>query len=516
MSRARARRVPGTRLALRIYVVILLAFVSIAAVLVVVARVRHARRWPGPAALGPYLAQMVASQHSNPQAMRRELDRALHDMGIEITVYTADGKLLGSAAKSPPPPGPPRPLPLLGPPGEAMPPPPPEGPLGPLGAHRAGPPPGSPGEGMPPPPPGEPPWPPGSHPPPDEPLPLARDFLGRPPPPPDRQAPLQMVPLALADEPGAYALVRLPRMAWEPPNPTFEIVTVLVCLALASAALAFMLARPMKQIAAMARAFGAGDLSARAGLARADELGEVARAFDEMAERITQLLSAQRELLASVSHEIRTPLARIRVALDLASEGDPEAARQSLGDIAQDLSELEELVEEVLVMARMEAQNMHAIPPLHRAPIDLCEVVRRATTRSQAAHAGHSVQADLPPNNVTVDGDANLLRRVIENLLDNACKYSPAPTPVKLNLRQVEDHAILVVRDQGHGIGAEDLPHVFHPFFRTDRSRSRGTGGAGLGLALAKRIVEAHAGSISIESQLDVGTTVTVRIPIAV
>ena len=107
MSRVRARRVPGTRLALRIYVVILLAFVSIAVVLVVVARVRHARRWPGPADLGPYLAQLVASQHSNPQAMRRELDRALHDMGIEITVYTADGKLLGSAAKSPPPPGPP-------------------------------------------------------------------------------------------------------------------------------------------------------------------------------------------------------------------------------------------------------------------------------------------------------------------------------------------------------------------------------------------------------------------------
>jgi hypothetical protein len=141
MSRVRARRVPGTRLALRIYVVILLAFVSIAVVLVVVARVRHARRWPGPADLGPYLAQLVASQHSNPQAMRRELDRALHDMGIEITVYTADGKLLGSAAKSPPPPGPHRPLPLLGLPGEAMPPPPPEGPFGPPGAHRTGPPP---------------------------------------------------------------------------------------------------------------------------------------------------------------------------------------------------------------------------------------------------------------------------------------------------------------------------------------------------------------------------------------
>ena len=513
MSRARARRVPGTRLALRIYVVILLAFVSIAVVLVVAAHVRHARRWPGPAALGPYLAQMVARQHSNPQAMRRELDRALHDMGIEITVYTADGKLLGSAAKSPPPPGPRRPLPLLGPQGEAMPPPPPGGPLGPLGAHRTGPSSGSPGEGMPPPSPGEPPGPPGSHPPPDEPLPLARDFLGRPSPP-GRQAPLQMVPLALADEPGAYALVRLPHMAWEPPNPTFEIVTVLVCLALASAALAFMLVRPMKQIAAMARAFGAGDLSARAGLARADELGEVARAFDEMAERITQLLSAQRELLASVSHEIRTPLARIRVALDLASEGDAEAARQSLGDIAQDLSELEELVEEVLVMARMEAQNMHAIPPLHRAPIDLCEVARHATTRSHAAHAGRRVQADLPPKKVTVDGDANLLRRVIENLLDNACKYSPAATPVNLDLRQAEDHAILVVRDQGHGIGADDLPNVYRPFFRADRSRSRGTGGVGLGLALAKRIVEAHAGSISIESQLDVGTTVTVRIPI--
>ena len=107
-----------------------------------------------------------------------------------------------------------------------------------------------------------------------------------------------------------------------------------------------------------------------------------------------------------------------------------------------------------------------------------------------------------------------MLRRVVDNLLDNAAKYSEAPAPVVLSAGREGDALRISVQDQGIGVEPQDLPRLFTPFFRTDRSRARGTGGVGLGLALAKRIVEAHGGSIDVESQPGLGTTVRFRVPV--
>ncbi len=289
---------------------------------------------------------------------------------------------------------------------------------------------------------------------------------------------------------------------------------VLVALALGSFPLARSIAAPVERLTAAARALGAGDLSVRANVRARGELGELGRAFDEMAERLERLVTNERELLANVSHELRTPLARIRVALELAAEGDLERARRYLGEIGADLAELDSLVEDVLAAARLDVRGGAGFA-VAKDPVDLAAVVEGAEERFRAAHPGRELAVDVAPETPLVAGDAALLRRLLANLLDNAAKYSEAPSPVSLTVRGAAGEAVLEVRDRGIGIDPADLPNLFTPFFRTDRSRARGTGGTGLGLALAKRIAEAHGGRISAESSPGAGTTFRVVLPAA-
>ncbi len=315
----------------------------------------------------------------------------------------------------------------------------------------------------------------------------------------------------------AYARIVLPPRP-EPPliNTVVLVTLVLVCTALTSIVFARTLAVPLQRLAAVARDFGAGALGVRTGLRRRDELGQVAEAFDEMAERLTLLLRSQKELLANVSHELRTPLARIRVALDWASEGDVTRARESLKDIAEDLSELERLVEDVLTTARLDLasdQASGASPPLRLERVDTQALLDKAATRFRSARPEHRLELNVPGALPPLHADPVLLRRVFDNLLDNAGKYSEPGTTVRLRARPVESTLQVEVADEGIGIDAADLPRISTPFFRTDRSRARATGGVGLGLALVRRIVDAHGGTLSLESQPGVGTTVRVTLP---
>jgi signal transduction histidine kinase len=243
-------------------------------------------------------------------------------------------------------------------------------------------------------------------------------------------------------------------------------------------------------------------------------MGELGRAFDDMATRLERLVQGERELLANVSHELRTPLARIRVALELAAEGDLERARRYLGEIGQDLAELDGLVEEVLAAARLDARGAAGLR-VDPVPVDLAALAADAAERFRAAHDGRTLEVSVAERLPAVRADAALLRRLVLNLLDNAAKYSEPPAPVRLAIRGEAGEAVVEVTDEGIGIAPEDLPRLFTPFFRTDRSRARGTGGTGLGLALAKRIAEAHGGTISAASAPGKGTAFRVRLPAA-
>ncbi|QAT88961.1 sensor signal transduction histidine kinase [Corallococcus coralloides] len=315
-----------------------------------------------------------------------------------------------------------------------------------------------------------------------------------------------------------YAAVSLPP---PPPPPDGDRQTaiivglVLACTAITSVAFARTLAGPLEKLASAARAFGAGRLDVRAGLRRKDELGLVSEAFDEMAGRITQLLRSQKELLANVSHELRTPLSRIRVALDLAAEGDAQTARELLPDITEDLSELERLVSDVLTTSRLElvTDGASGVPPLRLERVDANALLDKAAARFHTARPKHRLEVQVDGTLPTLEADPVLLRRVLDNLLDNAGKYSEPGTTVKLHARAQGDSLQVDIQDQGIGIESEDLARVGTPFFRTDRSRARTTGGVGLGLALVRRILEAHHGCLSLESQPGQGTTARVVLP---
>ena len=304
-----------------------------------------------------------------------------------------------------------------------------------------------------------------------------------------------------------------------PPFAPPQLPVVIACTLLAVAVISFLfarsLARPLAKLAEAAQAFGAGDLQARARIRRNDEVGTVARTFDEMAERVNALLNAQREFLANVSHELKTPLARIRVALELADDDDLNAVRRSLQLIAQDWGDLDRLVDDVLTVARFDlAQDARiAAVQLNYERIDVRALAERVAAGFRSLHR-HRFEVVVHEAAAQFYGDATLLRRVLDNLLHNAGKYSDANTIVRLEIRQRGSDIEFSVLDHGIGIDAADLPRLFEPFFRSDRSRARKTGGVGLGLALAKRIVEAHHGRILVRSEAGAGTTVAFTIPV--
>jgi two-component system, OmpR family, sensor kinase len=304
-----------------------------------------------------------------------------------------------------------------------------------------------------------------------------------------------------------------------PPFDRILIPLVLVVVGTSTVLLARSLLIPLTKMASTARAFGQGDLGARVVLRRNDEIGEVAQAFDEMADRVTDTLASERELLANVSHELRTPLARIRVALDLAIEGDADTARESAEDISEDLDELEGLLSDVLVASRLDlaTRPRGGIPAIASDSVDLGELVDNVAGRFRRLFPARTLVVERAYG-VSVVGDRPLLRRALENLLHNAEKYSDPDEPVRLSLAADIAHARIEIVDRGVGIGPEDLKHVFRPFFRVDRSRTKRadkSGGHGLGLALTKRIVEAHGGSIELTSGLGEGTTAVLRLRLA-
>ncbi|AFE10637.1 periplasmic sensor signal transduction histidine kinase [Corallococcus coralloides DSM 2259] len=410
-----------------------------------------------------YFVEEWSTLRKDPAALQASLDRAQQRMGMRVTLRAADGTLLGNTR--------PDPAPALGP-----------DELSAISSRvtRSGP---------------------------------------RGPFPGSGSGPGRM--LVVSPYPGpiqVYAAVSLPP---PPPPPDGDRQTaiivglVLACTAITSVAFARTLAGPLEKLASAARAFGAGRLDVRAGLRRKDELGLVSEAFDEMAGRITQLLRSQKELLANVSHELRTPLSRIRVALDLAAEGDAQTARELLPDITEDLSELERLVSDVLTTSRLElvTDGASGVPPLRLERVDANALLDKAAARFHTARPKHRLEVQVDGTLPTLEADPVLLRRVLDNLLDNAGKYSEPGTTVKLHARAEGDSLQVDIQDQGIGIESEDLARVGTPFFRTDRSRARTTGGVGLGLALVRRILEAHHGRLTLESQPGQGTTARVVLP---
>ena len=255
--------------------------------------------------------------------------------------------------------------------------------------------------------------------------------------------------------------------------------------------LALYLTSPVRKLEKAVERFGRGDLSARVGSNRGDELGQLARTFDRMAERIETLLTAERRLLLDISHELRSPLARLGVAVELARSGDD--ANSALNRIQKESDRLNALVGQLLQVTRAEGDPTS----LRRAPLRLDELVQQLVEDSSIEAAAHGCELKYEKREaVTVAGDPELLGRAVENVIRNAIRYAPRETAVEVSLARNNGKVVVGVRDQGSGVPEADLPRLFDAFYRVEGDRDRASGGTGLGLSIARRAIELHQGSI--------------------
>jgi two-component system sensor histidine kinase CpxA len=255
--------------------------------------------------------------------------------------------------------------------------------------------------------------------------------------------------------------------------------------------LARYLTSPLRSLQTALEQFGQGDFSARTGSKRHDELGQLARTFDKMAERIQNLVAAERRLLGDISHELRSPLARLGVAIELARSGENRDA--ALDRIQKESDRLNALVGQLLQAMRAEVDPNALRAESVRLDELLAAIVSDCSI--EAAARGSSLVFDAP-GPVTVSGDAELLRRAAENVIRNAIRYAPAQTPVEVHLALNGSSARIQVRDYGPGVPEESLGHIFDAFYRVEGDRNRESGGVGLGLAIARRAVELHKGKL--------------------
>ena len=264
---------------------------------------------------------------------------------------------------------------------------------------------------------------------------------------------------------------------------------------------------PLRRLATAVESFGRGDLSARVRSERKDEIGNLARSFNGMADRIETLLTAERRLLQDVSHELRSPLARLSFAAELMKDtSNPEA---SLARVRREINRISGLVATLLQVTGAEGDpsaRRSARLSLNALVDDIISDCRLETEARQVRIEG-PVRAPA----VEVEGDDELLRRAVENVLRNAIRFAPAGTTVAAELESSGSNAILRVRDSGPGVPEDLLARIFDPFFKVDESRDGGSG-AGLGLSIARRAVLLHGGEIKAENMRP-GLRVTLVIP---
>ncbi|MGB6604588.1 MAG: ATP-binding protein [Steroidobacteraceae bacterium] len=289
-----------------------------------------------------------------------------------------------------------------------------------------------------------------------------------------------------------------------------------VCVALAGG---FVLVRralkPVASIARKAEDISLHNLSERLPVVQSgDEIEQLSVALNRMIRRLEDAVRGSKQFVADASHELRTPLTVMRgelesLAQDAALGGE---TRETLGSVLEEVDRLGEIVDGLFALSRLDAGEA----PAERVRFDLGELA--ATTAGQMSLLAEDKRVSVScesAGGVTVEGDRARLKQVVVNLLDNAIKYTPSGGHVRLAVRREAGFAVLEVSDNGIGIPADALPHVFQRFFRVDSSRSREQGGAGLGLSIVKSICSAHGAEVDVSSSPGEGSTFRIRQPLA-
>ncbi len=281
--------------------------------------------------------------------------------------------------------------------------------------------------------------------------------------------------------------------------------------------LAWYLARPVRYLSEATHRLSGGELGVRVGKTmgrRRDEIADLGRDFDRMAERLQSLILTQKQLLSDVSHELRSPLARLQVALGLARKKIGKHAEKDLDRIEQEANRLDDLVGQVLTLARLEVLE----PDVLEDYVDITELLKTIieAVEFEAADSNRHVHL-ISETSCIVKANAELLRRALENIIHNAVHYTEEGTNVEVNIQDsIEQKGCINISvcDHGTGIPEEKLPFLFEPFVRLSEARERSSGGYGLGLAIAERAIRLHGGFVSASNREGGGLCVLVQLPL--
>ncbi len=308
-----------------------------------------------------------------------------------------------------------------------------------------------------------------------------------------------------------YQQRQRPNQPWWRLSGLSEPILVLLLL-LTSAAASFILAisisRPLRELVKQNLCFAAGQFDSRVPklAERKDELGQLGRSFNTMAERISALLQNQQRLLRDISHELRSPLARAQLALGLTER---QQDLQQLPRIKNELERLDSMLDELLTYSRLDAGQYQL--DLHAC--DLVALTEEVISLNQldADNKNQHISLDAPTH-LWLEADSRLLGRAIENILRNALKFSPAESHIECTIKVQAEDVTLSIRDQGPGLPANLLEDIFQPFFRVSDSRTQSTGGTGLGLAIVAQIIRQHRGEVTATLPNGGGLQINVRL----
>jgi signal transduction histidine kinase len=281
--------------------------------------------------------------------------------------------------------------------------------------------------------------------------------------------------------------------------------------------LARYLTSPIVRLRTATQKLAAGDLSARAGKRESrggDEIAELVRDFDVMADRLETSVKAQARLLTDISHELRSPLARLNVALALARQRTGSEAESALDRIDLEANRLNDLIGELLTVSRLETGD----DSRQKGPVHLAEVLEEICSDADFEAQGRNCHVHcVVREDLIIVGCATLLYSAIENVVRNGARYTREGTMVEVSLEKsgssAQPEAIMRVADSGPGVPEASLDKIFRPFYRIDDARGRQTGGVGLGLAITDRVVRLHGGSVHAEARPEGGLVVEIRLP---
>ena len=308
--------------------------------------------------------------------------------------------------------------------------------------------------------------------------------------------------------------------SWQPIMRSFGIRMVVALLfgGIICYILAWRLTAPIRRLRTTAQRLASGDLSARVGESggkNGDEVADLGRDLDRMAERIEALIESQKRLVRDVSHELRSPLARFNVALGLARQHCSIAADTYFDRIERDAERLNELIGELLTLTLLESGAEQMV----RESVALDSLVSKvAQDAGFEAESRRKCVAVIICEPLAVEGNGELLRRAVENVVRNAVRYTGEGTTVEIALRRVQEegavYAVISVRDFGPGVPEDELTKLFLPFYRVAEARDRQSGGTGIGLAITDRAVKLHGGTVNARNTTDCGLLIEIRLPV--